>query len=153
MAVRQEFPQGLSLNLASALSAVAVVLTPPSYASWPATGRFLLKCESEIFEVTNAATHPWPIARGQQGTTAAAHVLGALVTSPLTAGALDRLVGLSAGGTLVLAARDLNFVGPFVAITNVAGVATLTGVVMQPLVDQTVPELVFANLDVIMVPS
>lgn len=137
MPLRQELAQGLSFNLASALTNVAVVLTPPSYVGWPATGRFMLKCESELIEVTSAVTHPWPIARGQEGTTGASHVLGALVTSPLTAGALGRLVGVSQAGALQSTSRDLNVVGA--VVTDVAGVATVTidtrGALWQVLVD------------------
>lgn len=128
MAFRQEFPQRiatpLNFNLSAALSNVAVVLAPPSYADWPATGRFVLKCESEAFEVTDASTHPWPISRGVQGSSAASHVMGALVTPPLTAGALDRIVGVSEAGVLKSTSRDINFASG-AAVTDVGGVATV----------------------------
>ena len=124
MPAKQQFVNSLSFNLGSALTAIATVLVPPSYSGWPTSGQFVLKCEAEIIWVTVTAGPTWTMARGQEGTTPASHVLGAYVSSPLTEGALDHIVGVSQAGVLESVTRDLNILGA--RVTDVAGVATLT---------------------------
>lgn len=114
---RQEYTNGLSFNLGSTLSSGATTLTPPSYTGWPTTGQFALAIEAEILYVTDASTHPWPIARGQEGTAAASHAAGVVARNQLTVGTLEQLVGFYDHGTLVLDGREIDFEGTGVVVT------------------------------------
>lgn len=105
----EKFTQGLSFNLASALTSGTATITPPSYTGWPATGQFRLKIDNEILLVTNAATHPWPVTRGVESTTAAAHVIGAVAAQQLTAGGLANLIAVDQAGTLTATGQEIDF--------------------------------------------
>ena len=91
MARQEVLTNGLAFNLTATLSAIATTLTPPSYAGWPAAGQFRVVIDSEVLLITDASVHPWPVLRGQEGTTAMSHVTGAIAHQNITAGALSNL--------------------------------------------------------------
>jgi hypothetical protein len=92
MALREQVTNGYSFTLAASITAGVATLTPPSYAApAPQVGQFRVVIDSEILTVTDASVHPWPVTRGAESTTAAAHVTGAAVRQQMTAGALANL--------------------------------------------------------------
>jgi len=109
----EQFVNNKSFNLTGGILVGTLVLTPPSYSGYPATGQFRLVFADnhEIVLITDASIHPWPILRAQEGTTAAAHALGVVVAMQLTAGGLQNLVGAQQTGTLEATGQVINFTG------------------------------------------
>lgn len=105
----ERYTNGASFNLASALSALATTLTPPSYSGLPTSGQFRLLIDREIILVTDASTHPYPLQRGVEGTTPASHVRNAAVYQQLTAGGLTNLLAAEEAGSLAATGQVLNF--------------------------------------------
>jgi hypothetical protein len=62
-----------------------------SAAAFPGTGQFRILIDSEILLVTGVSGTTFTVSRGQEGTSAAAHLNAAVVTLILTAGALVQL--------------------------------------------------------------
>lgn len=88
-------------------------LAVASYTAFPTAAQFRVRVDSELMLVTaGAGTSTWTVTRGVEGTTAAAHAAGAVVTQVLTAGAVSALVGA---------------VVPTGAIAPFAGLAVPTG--------------------------
>lgn len=108
-----------------AMTSGQTTLIPPSYSGWPvAPSQFVLSIEAEIISVTVSAGPTWTIARGQEGSAAASHAAGKIAYARLTAGALDRIVGVSEAGVLKSTTRDLDFASG-ATVTDVGGVATV----------------------------
>jgi hypothetical protein len=69
-----------------------------SFASFPSQTNYTIIIDSEIMLVTaGAGTATWTVTRAQEGTSAAAHAIGATVTHVLTAASLDRLIDEAIG--------------------------------------------------------
>lgn len=88
-----QFSNNATTTLSGAITAGDTTLSVVSAAGFPASGDFTIVIDSEILLVTGIAGSTWTVARGAEGTTAAAHSAGASVTHVLTAAALkDGLV-------------------------------------------------------------
>ncbi len=109
----EQYTAGLSWNLAGDITSGTATLTPTSYTGWPATGQFRVQIDSELILITNAATHPWPVTRGIESTSAAAHLLGAQVIQRVTAGGLANLIGADQAGTLTATGQEIDFFSGF----------------------------------------
>jgi len=78
-----------TMNQGSTLASGGTSLTVTSSSSFPSTGNFRIKIESEIILVTAVSSNTFTLVRGQEGTSAAAHVDGLAVTHVLTKGAIQ----------------------------------------------------------------
>jgi hypothetical protein len=98
--VTEQFSDYIALTLsAGALSGDLTLHLSAGATGLPATGTFRLLVDSEIVEVTARSGPDVTVTRGTEGTTAAAHSLGAVVLPILTAAAIAQLkVDLSGGG-------------------------------------------------------
>lgn len=90
----EQFANNVSTNLNLAITSGATSLTVNSAIGFPATGNFRIIIENEILLVTGVAGTTFTVSRGQESTTAAAHVQGAVVTHILTAGGIKTLQGI-----------------------------------------------------------
>lgn len=84
----------LKNNLSDSLSASCLsgdtTISVTTGSKFPSTGDFRILVESEIMLVTARSSNTLTVTRGVEGTTAAAHGGGAVVTHILTAGAMQR---------------------------------------------------------------
>jgi hypothetical protein len=89
----EKFANNAATTLSAAITSVsATSLTVTSAASFPATGNFRIKIDSEILIVTNVSGTTFTVTRGAEGTTAATHANGADVIHLLTKGGLEARV-------------------------------------------------------------
>lgn len=88
--MREQFANNTSDTLGAAALATDTTISVTTGSKWPASGQFRVLIDSEILLVTARSTNTLTVKRGQEGTTAAAHSLGATVTQILTQGGLDR---------------------------------------------------------------
>ena len=84
----ERFANGGLSSLDAGISDSATNLTVKSAAGFPTGGNFRILVESEIMLVTAVAGNALTVARGQEGTSAAAHDADMAVNHVLTAGAL-----------------------------------------------------------------
>lgn len=82
------FTNNAESTLSGALTAGNTALTVASAAAFPTAGNFTIVVDSEIMLVTGVAGATFTIVRAQEGTSAAAHVSGAIVRHVVTADAL-----------------------------------------------------------------
>lgn len=87
----EKFANNASSTLGSAMLAGDTNLIVASVVGFPGSGNFRLRVENEILLVTAVAGINFTVSRGQEGTAASDHPLGASVFQTLTAGALDAL--------------------------------------------------------------
>lgn len=77
-----------STTLNSSATSGATSISVASGAVFPSSGNFALKCESEIMICTTRSGNTLTVIRGQEGTSAASHISGTTIISPLTARSL-----------------------------------------------------------------
>lgn len=80
-----------SSNLSAPMTAGALTLTVNNGDVYPASGNFRLLIDNELLVCTARAGNTLTVTRGDGGTTANAHFLGALVTNVLSKEALDTI--------------------------------------------------------------
>lgn len=80
-----------TLSGVDALSNYIVVKSPSLFPS--GSGQFRIRIDDELLLVTNVSGNVFTVLRGIEGTSAARHEYGALVTLILTAGSIGTLVG------------------------------------------------------------
>jgi hypothetical protein len=78
-------------TLAADMTVGATSLVVAAPASFPATGNFRVRIDTELVLVTAVSGATFTITRGAEGTTAAGHLTGALVTAIVTKEALEQL--------------------------------------------------------------
>lgn len=86
MPQREQYVNKKTTSLAAAMTALDTTLTPASYTGFPASGQGDVTIQKpvlngeptalEVVTVTDFATHPWPVVRGQAGTVAVSHEAG-----------------------------------------------------------------------------
>lgn len=88
----EQFANGAQTTLSQigGVSPISTTLVVASAALFPTTPQFRIKLDSEIMLVTGVIGNIFNVTRGAEGTAAAAHVDGVLVTHILTAGALGK---------------------------------------------------------------
>ena len=94
------FANDTATTLAAAVDAATTSLSVVSASGFPAPAagdRFRVRIDNEILTVTAVAGTTWTVARGAEGTTAAAHDVGAVVTHVVTAAALRALGNVTRG--------------------------------------------------------
>jgi hypothetical protein len=85
----EQFSNNASTTLSGAITNTATSITVASAMGFPGTAQYRILIDSEILLVTaGAGTTSWTVTRGLEGTTAAAHSSGAVVTHILTAASL-----------------------------------------------------------------
>src|SRR5581483_11731149 len=84
----EQFSNNAQSNLSAAITAGAVSLTVANASTFPMPGQFRILIDSEILLVTAVVGNTFTVSRGQEGTTAVAHVQSAYVTHVITAGGL-----------------------------------------------------------------
>lgn len=83
--IREVFANNASSTLSAAISTTnGTSLSVNSAASFPTTGNFRIIIDSEIMLVTAVSGTTFTVVRGQEGTTAATHLVNAAVTHILT---------------------------------------------------------------------
>ncbi len=87
----EQFANGASSTLNGAIDSAVLTLTVTSAAKFPFGGTFRILIDTEIMIVTAVAAAVFTVTRGAEGTAAAAHANGALVTCILTTGAIAQL--------------------------------------------------------------
>src|SRR6185437_2715032 len=97
MPTYEQYANNASSTLASTIIAGDGSLTVASAAAFPTVGNFRIIVDSEIMTVTAVSGSTFTITRGAEGTTAAGHTSGAIVTQVLTRGGL-----LALGSDLLL---------------------------------------------------
>lgn len=98
----EKFANSAMSSLVSGISDLDLSLTVVSAASFPATPQFRLLIEAEILLVTGVAGATFTVSRGQEGTVAAPHALGASVRGILTAGAVEQLKADAGAGFIYM---------------------------------------------------
>lgn len=119
----ETYANDASTTLAAPLSNSATTCTVTSAAGFPAAGsgnQFRILIDSEILLVTGVSGAVFTVARGQEGTAAAAHVAGAEVDQVLTKGAVDQIKADAAAGSL----PDLTSYGLRLTLTSGVPVTT-----------------------------
>lgn len=91
------FTNNAESTLSGAITAGATSLTVASASAFPTAGNFTIVVDAEIMLVTGVAGATFTVVRGQEGTSAATHALGAIVRHVVTADALK--TGLVPNGT------------------------------------------------------
>lgn len=85
----EQFSNNARTTLANAIDNTVTSLTVASAAGFPGSAQYRVRIGGEILLVTGGAgTTTWTVTRGVEGTTAAAHPAGSVVTHILTAAAL-----------------------------------------------------------------
>jgi len=84
----EQFSNNAQSNLSTAIAAGDTSLTVVNASAFPASGQFRIIIDREILLVTAVAGNTFTVSRGQEGTTAVAHVQSAYVTHVITAGGL-----------------------------------------------------------------
>lgn len=87
----EKFANAAQTTLNGSITNSAPTLTVTSAALFPTTGTFRILIGSEIMLVTNVAGNVFDVTRGSEGTAAVLHLTASVVTTILTAGALDQL--------------------------------------------------------------
>lgn len=108
----ERFANTAQTTLSAAVTSGATTVTVDSASAFPNVAQFRVRVDSELMLVTALAGTTWTVTRGIEGTTAAAHPTGALVTQVLTASAMTALVG---------AVVPTGTVAPFVGLAVPAG--------------------------------
>src|SRR3954453_20255494 len=85
------FKNNAQTTLTAAVTATTTAIPVASAAGLPAAPCVVV-IDSEVIKVTAVSGNTLTASRGQEGTTAASHATGALVTGEVTAGALASLV-------------------------------------------------------------
>lgn len=85
------FTNNASTTITGAIGAGDTSIVVASAAGFPTAGDFTIIIDSEILLVTGVAGTTWTVARGAEGTSAAAHSASAAVTHILTAAPLNNL--------------------------------------------------------------
>ncbi|HEX4144724.1 MAG TPA: hypothetical protein VHY91_14555 [Pirellulales bacterium] len=95
----EQFANNASSTLSAAItSTTATTLTVTSASTFPGTGNFRIKIDTEILIVTGVSGTTFTVTRGAESTTAATHLNTAPVTHILTAGGLAQYVTDHGGG-------------------------------------------------------
>jgi hypothetical protein len=89
LATRYQFSNNAATTLDSALTSGDTTINVVSASAFPASAKFVVIIDNEIILVTGVAGTVWTVARAQEGTSAAAHDLGADVTHIVSAAALN----------------------------------------------------------------
>ena len=84
--------QAVSTLSAAITTTTATSCTVTDATTFPATGNFRIKIDSEILLVTTRASNTFTVTRGQEGTTAATHASGASVIHLLTKASMEARV-------------------------------------------------------------
>jgi len=87
---REQFANNAADTLNGAINNSVTSLAVNSASEFPTDGNFRIIIESEILLVTAVSTNTFTVVRGQEGTTAASHSSGAVVTQILTKDSIDR---------------------------------------------------------------
>lgn len=115
-----------SATLSGAINNSVTSITVSGTTNIPSSGTFRCRIDSEYMAVTNVSGSTWTVARGDGGTTAAAHADSAPIDVIVTKEALDALVCVQSGGTEISNRRVLNFIGATVADNSGSGRADIT---------------------------
>jgi hypothetical protein len=95
----EQYANNAQSSLTAAVAAGDTTLTVGNASAFPASGNFRVIIDAEILLVTAVAGNTFTVTRGAEGTTAAAHAVGAYVTHVLTAAALSNCPrAMTAGG-------------------------------------------------------
>lgn len=93
----------LNLALNSTINSMVV---DPTFTGFPTTAQFRVRIEDEIIIVGALSNNSWSsLTRGAEGTTAASHPAGAVVTHVFTAGALANNFGTAHGARCYMTAN------------------------------------------------
>ncbi len=79
------------INQIGGISPISATVIVASATLFPSSPQFRIKISNEIMTVINVVGNVFTILRGQEGTSAASHTNGSLVTHILTAGAIEQL--------------------------------------------------------------
>jgi hypothetical protein len=86
--VTEKFANNAQSTLQAAVASGDTSLSVASASAFPSSGNFRVIIDGEILLVTAVSGSTFTVSRGQEGTTAAAHAVGAYVTHVLTAASL-----------------------------------------------------------------
>jgi hypothetical protein len=123
----EQFANAAQSTLAAALTSGATSFSPTSVALFPASPQFRILVDAELMLVTAVTGGLFTVSRGIEGTAAAQHAQGALVTAIVTAGGIANAVA-HGGAYQVAGAQALPLVNGGnnnVAVT--AGKVLITG--------------------------
>lgn len=87
----ERFSNGAQTTLSGGITESATTLVVASALRFPTAGNFRILIGDELLLVTEVADTTFTVLRGQEGTTAASHLMGATVSGVITAGALATL--------------------------------------------------------------
>jgi len=87
----EQFSNLAQTTLASSISSGATSLSVASAANFPASGKFCIVIDQEIFLVTTVSGTTFTVTPGYENTTQAAHSSGAAVAHILTAGVINQI--------------------------------------------------------------
>lgn len=131
---REQFANNARSGLNGSLTDAATSLTVDDASAFPSDGNFRVLIDSEILTVTNVSGSTFTVTRGSEGTTAAAHSDGALVTQLITSGGLSQFIAddLLYGNTRPLYSSITNSSGTQLTVSDFTwlnqGTATATDV-------------------------
>jgi hypothetical protein len=97
--VGDQFSNQSESTLSASLTKSATTLKVTSAASFPESGEFKIRIDSELLNVTAVSGTTFTVERGVEGTEAAAHSSGATVVAPVTAAFLNSVVRGSSDAT------------------------------------------------------
>lgn len=104
----EQYVNDWGTTLAGSITDSQTSIAVANNASFPATGNFRIRIDSELMIVTAVSGTTWTVTRGAEGTLAATHLNGSAINSFFTAGALDAI------------RADINQIGPVASLPTVA---------------------------------
>jgi len=123
----EKFSNNGRSTLSGAINSAVTSLTVASASSFPTTGNFRIKIDSELLLVTAVSTNTFTVTRGIESTTAASHSSGATVTHVITAGAFDTFVqGTTPSGAVVGTTDNQTLSGKTLSGVEINGAVTGT---------------------------
>lgn len=87
----ERYANNSASTLAGGIDSSVTSLDVADASTFPATGQFRIRIDSELLLVTAVSSNTFTVSRGSEGTTPASHSNGAAVNGTLTAGALDQI--------------------------------------------------------------
>jgi len=88
----EQYANNAQTTLSASIASGSTTLTVASAASFPTSGNFRIKIDSEYLLVTAVSGTTFTVTRGIESTLAASHASGATVTHVLTAGGLQQII-------------------------------------------------------------
>lgn len=125
----EQFANNASTTLNGAIDNVTTAVTVTNGTVFSQSGTFRVIVESEIMQVNSISGNVLSVTRGQEGTTAAPHISGTVITQIMTAAAMAQFkVDVTALGVLHSGSGNPNTYPSFVQGNNAGGNGSLVNV-------------------------